>query len=79
MKFKCNCNMKTKLAGGGCQKCNTEYALGLFPQPKELREQMEDYEFSPDQAFFISSEIVQPLMSFICTLNDKIEEMAKVI
>ena len=44
MNFKCNCNIATKLAGDGCQKCNTEYALDLYPQPAEICHTLESCE-----------------------------------
>ena len=79
MDFKCKCDMRTKLVGDGCQKCNTNYALDLYPQPAEICDTLESCGFSIDQSAVIAADIVQPLMSYIRTLSDKIDEMAKVI
>jgi len=78
--FKCNCNMRTKLVGDGCQLCNTELSIDLLPQPVELAEDLvSDGGFSEDQANSIAEDIYQPLVFLISTLNDKIEQLARCV
>lgn len=80
MDFKCKCDMRTKLVGDGCQKCNTGWAIDLMPQPAELAHELKhEAHFSDDQANFIAAEIYQPMMSLIATLSSKIDEIAKEI
>jgi len=78
--FKCNCNMRIKLVGDGCQLCNTELAIDMLPQPVELAWGLiSDGGFSEDQANAIAEDIYQPLVSLISTLNDKIEQLARCV
>ncbi len=71
--------MKTRLVGDGCQKCNTKYALDMYPKPAEICDTLESCGFTIDQAAVIAADIVQPLMSYINTLSEKIDEIARVI
>ncbi len=77
--FDCNCSLTTKLVGDGCQVCNTEYALSLFPQPEEVRIMLQEGGFISSQADIITTELYQPMMSIIHTLSDKIDQLAKCI
>ena len=79
MDWKCKCSLRGGILGEGCQVCNTEYAIDLLPQPVELSEALANQGFSQDQADCVVSEIFQPLVGLIVTLNEKIEQLRKEI
>jgi len=80
MDFKCDCSMTTRAAVDGCQKCNTDLVIDRLLTPVELADELKnDAFFTDDQANHIAEEVYQPLLSLIGTLNDKINELAKVL
>lgn len=80
MEFKCGCSFRTRALGDGCQKCNTSEVIDKLYSPEELAEELEDQAFfTADQASYIASDVYQPLLSIITTLNEKVDELAKAI
>jgi len=77
MNIKCNCNLRAKAVGDGCQLCNTELAIELLQQPVELADNLKQGGFTDDQANLFAADIYQPLVSLISTLNDKIEQLCQ--
>lgn len=80
MNFKCDCGLKTRAVGDGCQKCDTALAISMLLTPVEVADElMNDVFFTDDQANHIAEEVYQPLVSLITTLNEKIDELAKAL
>jgi len=78
--FKCSCSLTTRAVGDGCQKCNTVLAIDQMLTPVEVSEELiSNAYFTDDQASYIASEVYQPLLSLVETLNLKIDELASVI
>jgi len=73
--MKCNCTLRGRAVGDGCSICNTEYFISVLPTPEELCKELENGVFSPDQAYCISSDVYQPLLGLIETLNNKINQL----
>ena len=80
MQLNCKCDMRTKLVGDGCQKCNTNLVIESMYTPEELAEELKsEAGFSDDQAYYIAADGYQPLIGLIGTLNEKINELANAI
>lgn len=76
--FKCDCSLTTRAVGDGCQKCNTSLVIDMLPTPVEVADELlNNAFFTDDQASYIASEVYQPLLSLVETLNLKIDELAK--
>ena len=78
MRIKCECSLRQR-AGDGCSICNTEYFISTLPTPTELSNELSSEGFSEDQAAALASEIYQPLLGLIETLNDKIQQIERAL
>ncbi len=72
--MECNCTLRGRAVGDGCSICNTEYWISVLPTPEELCSELEAA-FTEDQAYLISSDVYQPLLGLIKTLNNKINQL----
>lgn len=70
----CKCTMREKSLGDGCMICNTEYFIESLPTPEELCGELDSH-FVDSQAYAIASDVYQPLLALIETLNDKIKRL----
>lgn len=70
----CKCTLRQEALGDGCSLCNTEYWISTLPTPEELQVELMD-SFSDDQAYYIASDVYQPLLGLIETLNTKIKNI----
>lgn len=77
MDFECECRLRTRVVGDGCQLCNTSLYIDMLPTPNELAHELEEISFSHDQAYDIAQNVYQPLLSLITTLSNKIDQLAK--
>lgn len=57
-------------------KFECELAIEQLPTPEELCGSLVNSGFTDDQAYNIAADVYQPLANIICTLNDKINELA---
>ena len=74
--MECNCSLRQQAVGDGCIVCNTEYYIDALPTPEELCSELE-FMFTEDQAFNISSDVYQPLLTLVKVLNDKVNHLTK--
>lgn len=78
MDFKCDCSLRTRVVGDGCNICNTELGIDQLLTPVELAEELKSQAFfTDDQSLYIASDVYQPLLGLIKTLNIKIEQLRK--
>lgn len=77
MKIKCNCGLKTRALGDGCEICNTRQAIDYLPTPVELARELVGEGFYEDHAAAVAKEVYQPLVSIISILSDKIDQIVR--
>lgn len=53
----CNCNLRTKLVGDGCEVCNPEYADDHKSELNTLREQLSKCEADRSEAYTLVTEL----------------------
>ncbi len=78
MDFKCECSLRGRTLGDGCQICNTGLAIDQLMTPQELCDELENNAFlTADQSLHIAQDVYQPLLGMIKILSLKIDRMAR--
>ena len=75
MEIECKCTMRERMAGDGCDICNTSLAIDMQTKSDDLRDELIQAGFSEDQAYYISFVVYQPLINLITSLNEKIDQV----
>ena len=79
MNFECGCDVRTKLIGDGCIKCNTGYYMEHLDNPADVAEMLSTHQLSRGQSEGIADEIYAPLLDLITILSEKIDELSRKI